>query len=114
MKRLTCLAATVATVVVSLSLPGSAGADMRAGCPTHNPPAGFRFKNGSEYIENLVVHHMTCGQAIHDLHDAYLESNYRIRTAHFNCRSLSHSMAGGRDRCARVHSSKTFSVTIYT
>ena len=113
MRRLTFIATLVAALAASLSLVAPAGAVTLRRCSTRKYANGFRFLYSRAYIRGLAVHHMTCGQAIYDLHHGYLVGwPPHLRVANFHCHVLSSGKRGVTESCVRRRVHKSFRVTV--
>jgi hypothetical protein len=75
----------------------------------------FDFRRGQEYLSDLSVRNMTCAQAIHALHHAYLVGwPPTIRAGGFGCYILQGGEGGATDRCVHNRPYRAFRVTIAT
>lgn len=107
---LTTIAAAVAWSLVPAA-PAAAGVRT---CPPHT--GLFNFQNRrQEYIADLTVRNMTCHQAIHALHNAYIIGwPPNLSIASFNCHMITGGEGGATDRCARTGTNRRFRVSIGT
>lgn len=112
------LAHTVVAVVAvvaattSLSLASAAGARVRS-CPPHS--STFDFRNGQEYVADLSVRNITCREAVHALHDAYLIGwSPNLHTPGFHCYIVEGGGGGATDGCVHRLTHKAFRVSIGT
>jgi hypothetical protein len=110
LRRLGLIALLLGILAASLSVSAPAGADNAGRCSTR----GFHFRYSSDHIKDLSVRGMGCGQALYDLHNAFVVAwPPNLRVANFQCHVLSGTKNGANDRCVRERMHKSLRVTVY-